>query len=194
MAKLYFRYSAMNSGKSTALIQAAYNYEERGMKVVVVKPAIDTKADASVISRLGTSREADILPSHNDNLRQMLDSEYDRAPYQCVLVDEAQFLTPGQVEQLFWFAVDKDIPVLTYGLRSDFMTQGFPGSTRLLELAHELQELKTICRCGKKAVFNGRKQGGNFVASGDQVAIDGEQAIEYESLCATCYKTLVLNA
>jgi thymidine kinase len=110
-----------------------------------------------------------------------------------VLVDEAQFLTPGQIDELFWFAVDRDIPVMTYGLRSDFKTNGFPGSTRLLELAHELQELKTICRCGKKAVFNGRKRDGAFISSGDQVAIDGEGAIDYESLCASCYKKLVLR-
>jgi thymidine kinase len=109
-----------------------------------------------------------------------------------VLVDEAQFLTPEQIDQLFWFAVDEDIPVLTYGLRSDFKTNGFPGSSRLLELAHELQELKTICRCGRKAVFNGRKTNGQFIASGSQVAIEGENQIDYESLCGSCYKKLVL--
>jgi thymidine kinase len=183
----------MNSGKSTALIQAAYNYEERGMKVVVVKPAIDTKADNAIVSRLGTSRTADILPGHDENLGRLLANHHTSTPFACVLVDEAQFLTPEQVEQLFWFAVDKDIPVMTYGLRSDFKTNGFPGSTRLLELAHELQELKTICRCGKKALFNGRKRNGEFIASGSQVAIDGEDAVDYESLCANCYKKLVLD-
>lgn len=183
----------MNSGKSTALIQAAYNYEERGMPVVVVKPAIDTKGETTISSRLGTSREANILPNHTDNLRALLDEYSKDNPFKCVLVDEAQFLTAKQVDQLFWFAVDRDIPVMTYGLRSDFKTNGFPGSTRLLELAHELQELKTICRCGKKAVFNGRKRGGTFIASGSQVAIDGEGKIDYESLCASCYKKLVLR-
>ena len=183
----------MNSGKSTALIQAAYNYEERGMKVAVVKPSIDTKADTAIVSRLGTSRDADILPGPGDSIRALLDDRYANEQLACVLVDEAQFLTPTQVDELFWFAVERDIPVMAYGLRSDFKTNGFPGSTRLLELAHELQELKTICRCGKKAVFNGRKRNGEFISSGDQVAIDGEAAIDYESLCAVCYKKLVLN-
>lgn len=194
MAKLYFRYSAMNSGKSTALIQAAFNYEERGMRVVVIKPAIDTKADSSIISRLGAARTADILPAAGDNVRVLLDKRLQDGLFECVLVDEAQFLTPEQVDELFWFAVERDIPVLTYGLRSDFKTVGFPGSTRLLELSHELQELKTICRCGKKALFNGRRVNGRFVASGEQVAIDGENAIEYESLCAKCYKKFVVGA
>jgi thymidine kinase len=192
MGKLYFRYSAMNSGKSTALLQAAYNYEERGMKVVVVKPAIDTKADNAIVSRLGTSRQADILPKSDDDLGLLLDKYLNNVSYKCVLVDEAQFLSREQVDALFWFAVEKNIPVLAYGLRSDFKTNGFPGSTRLLELAHELQELKTICRCGKKAVFNGRKRNGRFIASGSQVAIEGEAAIDYESLCAVCYKKLVI--
>ena len=183
----------MNSGKSTALIQAAYNYEERGMSVVVVKPAIDTKGDAAITSRLGTTRQADILPHSDDNVYELLEAHIQQSPVQCVLVDEAQFLSPQQIDQLFWFAVDHDIPVMTYGLRTDFKTNGFPGSTRLLELAHELQELKTICRCGKKAVFNGRKLNGEFIASGSQVAIDGEDAVDYESLCASCYKKLVLH-
>ena len=194
MAKLYFRYSAMNSGKSTALIQAAFNYEERGMRVVVIKPAIDTKAESSIVSRLGAARTADILPAAGDNVRVLLDKRLQDGLFECVLVDEAQFLTPEQVDELFWFAVERDIPVLTYGLRSDFKTVGFPGSTRLLELSHELQELKTICRCGKKALFNGRRVNGRFVASGEQVAIDGENAIEYESLCAKCYKKFVVGA
>lgn len=163
------------------------------MSVVVVKPAIDTKGDAAITSRLGTTRQADILPRKDDNVYELLDAYIQHSPVQCVLVDEAQFLTPQQIDQLFWFAVDRDIPVMTYGLRTDFQTNGFPGSTRLLELAHELQELKTICRCGKKAVFNGRKLNGEFIASGSQVAIDGEDAIEYESLCANCYKKLVLH-
>jgi thymidine kinase len=193
MAKLYFRYSAMNSGKTTALLQAAYNYEERGMSVIVIKPAIDTKGNNELSSRLGTVRKADIVSKGQDNIRAILDARLADTPLRCVLVDEAQFLTPKQVDELFWFAVEKDIPVLAYGLRSDFQTKGFPGSTRLLELAHELQELKTICGCGRKAVFNGRKQNNKFISSGEQVAIDGKGAIDYESLCAACYKNLVLD-
>ena len=186
MAKLYFRYSAMNSGKTTALIQAAYNYEERGMRVLVMKPSIDTKGDQAVTSRLGASRNVDILLEPQMSPRSMLDSH--TATIKCVLIDEAQFLQSAQVDELFWFAVEQDIPVLAYGLRTDFQTAGFPGATRLLELAHELQELKTICRCGKKAVLNGRKIDGSFIFEGDQVAIDGKQNVEYESLCAKCYK------
>jgi thymidine kinase len=195
MAKLYFRYSAMNSGKTTALIQAAFNYEERGMRVVVIKPQIDTKGDDQIISRLGTNRKVDVLLGHNQSIAELqaLDSIASDQPLRCVLVDEAQFLTPEQVEDLFWFAVNTDIPVMAYGLRSDFQMKGFPGATRLLELAHELQELKTICRCGRKALLNGRKRNGEFISEGDQVAIEGKAKIEYESLCGRCYQELVLN-
>lgn len=184
----------MNSGKSTALIQAAYNYEERGMAVIVMKPAVDSKGERKVVSRLGANRVADILLKPDDSARTVLDAQFKKSPFQCVLIDEAQFLAHEQVDDLFWFAVERDIPVLTYGLRTDFRTKGFPGSTRLLELAHELQELKTICRCGRKAVLNGRKQQGVFLSSGNQVAIEGEDKIEYESLCGACYKKLVYDA
>ena len=184
MAKLYFRYSAMNSGKTTALIQAAFNYEERGMRTVVIKPSIDTKGGKKIVTRLGISREVDILLGPDQSIMQALDKYKD---CHCILVDEAQFLTPKQVDELFWYASQCDVPVLTYGLRTDFQTVGFPGATRLLELAHELQEIKTICRCGKKAVLNGRKVDGAFVFEGNQVAIEDMQRIEYESLCASCY-------
>lgn len=188
MAKLYFRYSAMNSGKTTALIQAAYNYEERGMKVLVVKPSVDTKGNNTICSRIGVTRQVDILVGPRESLTEILGTYKD---FHCVLVDEAQFLSPKQVDELFWFAAINDIPVMAYGLRTDFKTIGFPGATRMLEIAHELQELKTICRCGKKALFNGRKRNGKFIAEGSQVAIDGADKIEYESLCANCYKQLV---
>ncbi|HSX05034.1 MAG TPA: thymidine kinase [Candidatus Saccharimonadales bacterium] len=184
MAKLYFRYSAMNSGKTTSLIQAAFNYEERGMHPVIVKPAIDTKGAGMVVSRLGVSRPVDILLGPKASVKRALAKYPD---CHCVLVDEAQFLTPTQVEELFWYATKQHVPVLAYGLRTDFQTKGFPGASRLLELAHELQELKTICRCGKKALLNGRKLAGQFIFEGSQVAIEGEQAVEYESLCANCY-------
>ena len=184
MAKLYFRYSAMNSGQTTALIQAAFNYEERGMHPVIVKPAIDTKGESTVVSRLGAKRQVDILLTSDDDVSEVL-AAYPSC--HCILVDEAQFLTPQQVDDLFWYATKHNVPVMAYGLRTDFQTRGFPGATRLLELAHELQELKTICRCGKKALLNGRKRAGQFIFEGDQVAIDGEEQIDYESLCASCY-------
>jgi thymidine kinase len=178
----------MNSGKTTALLQVAHNYEERGMKVVIMKPSTDTKGKAKIVSRLGLTRNVDVLVPPNESVQQLLEPLEDLA---CILIDEAQFLTPAQVDELFWFAADKNIPVMAYGLRTDFQTHGFPGSTRLLELAHDLQEIKTICRCGKKAVFNGRKLNGAFISEGSQVAIEGEGNVDYESLCASCYKKLV---
>ncbi len=190
MAKLYFRYSAMNSGKSTALLQTAYNYEERGMKVAILKPAIDKKGDDQVVSRLGLRRTADALIKADDNIRVLLAKH---PKVRCILLDEAQFLQPGQVDELFWYAVHGSVPVIAYGLRTDFAMVGFPGAARLLQLAHDIQELKTICRCGKKAVVNGRKIQNAFVKVGEQVAIDGEGAVEYESLCGACYDRLVIQ-
>lgn len=191
VAKLYFRYSAMNSGKTTALIQAAFNYEERGMRAIVLKPGIDTKGGTQIVSRIGAKRKVDIVLESGASVRKVVNDYRGKDDLHCILVDEAQFLEPSQVDELFWFAVNENVPVLSFGLRTDFMTKGFPGSTRLLELAHELQELKTICRCGKKALFNGRKLDGVFVSEGSQVAIDGEDAVEYESLCALCYQNEV---
>lgn len=184
MAKLYFRHGAMNSGKSTALLQVAYNYEERGSKVLIAKPSIDAKAADNVTSRLGVSRKVDLLVSPTDNLREAFLKAGDGVA--CLLIDEAQFLTKEQVEQALAIAVLDNVPVLAYGIRTDFRTAGFPGSTRLLEIAHTLEELKTICRCGRKAMFNGRKGPNGFIFDGDQVAIDSIDAT-YESLCANCY-------
>lgn len=187
MAKLYFRYGAMNSGKSTALLQAAFNYEERGQRVLLAKPAIDSKGDNQIVSRLGVSRTVDFLIFPDSNLRDLTSSHsVGEQAIACLLVDEAQFLTSAQVDQALELAVLQGIPVLAYGIRTDFLTVSFPGSRRLLEIAHSLEELKTICRCGKKAMFNGRLQGGKFTFSGDQVAIDGE-SVSYESLCSACY-------
>lgn len=187
MAKLYFRYGAMNSGKSTALLQVAHNYEERDMHVLLVKAEIDTKGASQIVSRMGTSRQVDILASPDLDLAKAIRQwSKDVEKVSCVLVDEAQFLTPGQVNQLLELTVQDNIPVIAYGLRSDFRTESFPGSKRLFEVAHTIEELKTICRCGRKAIFNGRKIGDTFVFEGEQVAIDGER-VEYESLCGSCY-------
>ncbi len=194
MAKLYFRYGAMNSGKSTSLLQAAYNYEERGQHVLLAKPAIDTKGASQIDSRLGMTREVDFLIGAEDDARALFDEHNRGRDIACLLIDEAQFLTAEQVDDLFRIAVEDGIPVLAYGIRNDFLTHAFPGSARLLAIAHSLEELKTICRCGRKAVFNGRVVGGRFVFDGDQVAIDegadGSAAPElttYESLCGSCY-------
>jgi thymidine kinase len=186
MGKLYFRHGAMNSGKSTALLQVAYNYEERGQHVLIAKPAIDTKGDSQVVSRLGMVRNVDFLILPNENLRDKLKHYTGGSKVDCLLLDEAQFLTAAQVDQAMEIAVLDGIPVLAYGIRTDFLTHGFPGSIRLLEIAHSLEELKTICRCGKKAMFNARLKNGEFVFDGDQVAIDGDE-VTYESLCPNCY-------
>lgn len=190
VAKLYFRYGAMNSGKSTALLQAAFNYEERGQRVLLAKPATDTKGDGAVVSRLGVTRDADFCVAPGEAMLGAFVHAAGGDPggdaVACLLVDEAQFLSAEQVDDLLRIAVLHDVPVLAYGIRTDFRTRAFPGSARLMEIAHSLEELKTICRCGRKALFNGRRVGQRFVFEGDQVAIDGE-AVTYESLCATCY-------
>ena len=194
MAKLYFRFGAMNSGKSTAMLQAAHNYEERGHRVLIAKPAIDTKGDTSIVSRLGVVREVDFLitggtPVRNEFARRRAEVQESGADeVSCLLIDEAQFLTPTQVDDALRIALLDDVPVLAYGIRTDFQTVAFPGSRRLLEIAHSLEELKTICRCGRKAIFNSRKLNGSFVFDGDQVAIDGD-SVTYESLCGSCYLT-----
>ena len=192
VSKLYFRYGAMNSGKSTALLQAAHNYEERDQHVLLAKPAVDSKGDKAILSRLGVDRQVDFLITPKENLRDAF-ANYVSAfksktgqAIACLLIDEAQFLTREQVDQAMEIAVLDDIPVLAYGIRTDFLTDGFPGSIRLLEIAHSLEELKTICRCGRKALFNARLVNGAFVFEGDQVAID-QGNVTYESMCPSCY-------
>ena len=206
MAKLYFRYGSMNSGKSTSLLQAAYNYEERGQHVLLAKPEIDTKGAEQIDSRLGMKRSVDFLIGPDDDLRSLFaehrarvkrdaaaalvpESDEHEVDLACLLIDEAQFLTPEQVDDLLRIVVLDGVPVLAYGIRTDFQTQAFPGSARLMELAHSLEELKTICRCGRKALFNARLVGGRFVFEGDQVAIDelSTERVTYEALCAEDY-------
>lgn len=182
----------MNSGKSTALLQAAFNYEERGQEVLLAKPQIDTKGDATIVSRLGLTRVVDFVVAPDEDIFDKFLLErvrvHDRTgkAVSCLLVDEAQFLTEGQVDDLLRIAILEGVPVLAYGIRTDFQTVAFPGSRRLLEIAHSLEELKTICRCGRKAVFNARKVGERYVFDGDQIAIDGVD-VTYESLCGACY-------
>ena len=188
MAKLYFRYGAMNSGKTTALLQVAFNYKERGIRVLILKPSIDTKGSDCIVSRLGVRCKVDQLVTPEMNIIELVraDCAAHGAPA-CVLCDESQFFTAEQAEQLFLVTVDLNIPVICYGLRADFMTRGFPGSTRLLELAHTIEEMKTICACGRKATCNGRKINGEYVFEGDQVAIDMQGDVEYQSLCPQCW-------
>jgi len=182
----------MNSGKSTALLQAAFNYEERSQQVLLAKPEIDTKGESLIVSRLGVSRAVDFTVSPDEDIFEKFAAQRARVlretgtDVSCLLVDEAQFLSEGQVDDLLRIAILDRVPVLAYGIRTDFQTIAFPGSRRLLEIAHSLEELKTICRCGRKAVFNARKVGDDFIFDGDQVAIDGVD-VEYESLCGACY-------
>ncbi len=185
MAKLHFKYGAMNSGKSDTLIKTAYNYTERGLNVITIKPAIDTKGEAMIVARGGHERSVDILADTDTDLETEVLRHQDIA---VVLVDESQFLSSEQISQLFRLSKQHDISIICYGLRADFQTNVFPGSKRLFEVADNIEKLPTMCFCGSQAEFNTRKVNGNYVFSGDQVAIDGEQAVEYDSLCGVCYQ------
>lgn len=188
MSKLYFRYGAMNSGKSTNLMQVAHNYEERGMRVILIKPSTDKKGGDKLVSRLGVERRVDLLIDSGKNVYDEVSKwNEEKFSVDCILVDEVQFLKSYQIDQLFEISVVLNIPVICYGLRTDFKMQGFEGSTRLLLLAHSIEEMKTICKCGRKAILNGRTVNGKFVFEGEQIAIDHIDNVEYESLCGHCY-------
>ena len=191
MAKLHFRYGAMNSGKSTALMQVAYNYEELNYKVIVMKSSLDTKGDNYLVSRIGAKRKIDhyIYP---DSFIPDLIKEDLKKEINCILIDEAQFLKEKQVEELYVISKEYDIPIICYGLRTNFRSETFEGSKRLLELADEMEELITICPCGKKARFNARKANGKFTRTGNTIEIDGaNEKVEYLPLCGECYIKLV---
>ena len=192
MAKLYFRYGAMNSGKTALLLQAAYNYEQRGMKTLVLKPSIDTKGGDYIVSRIGLERKIDHSIKKDEDIYGYLKNNI--SGIACIFVDEVQFLSKNQVEDLLQIVVDFDIPIICYGLRTDFKTEGFEGSTRLLEIAHSIEELKTICECGRKAIFNCRKVNGCFTFSGSQVAIDEGGIVTYDSLCPRGYYEKLKNS
>lgn len=185
MAKLYFRYGTMNSGKTALLLQAAFNYEQKKMKTMILKPEVDTKGGNYLVSRIGLKRKVDHIIKKDENVYQTIKDKIDSIA--CIFVDEAQFLKPSQVDELMMLVVEKNVPIICYGLRTDFQTNGFPGSSRLLEIAHKIEELKAICECGEKAIYNVRKVDGKITFSGEQVAIDGEKEITYDSLCAKCY-------
>lgn len=188
MAKLYFRYGAMNCGKSTALMQVVHNYLERGMQAIVIKPYTDTKGGNKIVSRLGIEREVDIVIRPDECVKTAIRTWMAKnGRLDCILVDEVQFFKAEQIDAFLEIAVCDNVPIICYGLRTDFAMRGFEGSERLLLLAHSLEELKTICRCGRKAILNGRTIDSQFVFEGEQVAIDSGGAIAYESLCAKCY-------
>ena len=182
MSKLFFRYAAMNAGKSTALLQVAHNYEERGMAVRLFTAAHDDRAGAGIIgSRLGLQREAETFGPDTEFVREHLGEGV-----ACLLIDEAQFLTPGQVRQLHRLAHTGRVPVICWGLRSDFLGNAFPGSAALLTLADDLEEMKTICACARKATMNIRTDGaGRRVREGEQVVIGGNE--RYRAVCPRCF-------
>lgn len=192
MAQLYFRYGAMGCGKTMQLLQVAFNYEERGLKVCVIKPATDTKNGTKLLTRIGPERETNFCFMRRENLFNKIKKEY--SDVACVLVDESQFLTPKQADQLMQVVTKLNIPVVCYGLRLNFRQEsgGFEGSTRLLQIAHKVEELKTICTCGRKATMNTRWLNGKLVIDGPDILIDdGTTDIQYRAICPSCfYKTL----
>jgi thymidine kinase len=193
MAKVYFYYAAMNAGKSTVLLQSSYNYRERGMRTLLFTPAIDTRYGSGRIeSRIGL-RSGAISLSAVDNILARVRHEHAAQPVACVLVDEAQFLTADQAWQLSDVADALDIPVLCYGLRTDFQGKLFPGSAALLGIADDLTELKTICHCGRKATMNLRvDRDGRAVKEGAQVEIGGND--RYVAMCRRHFKEALAGA
>jgi thymidine kinase len=195
MAKLYFRYAAMNAGKSTELLKDAHNYEERGLGARLFTAKIDTRAGMGVIySRLGLQRAAEVFDDSTDFERLLAEPSPQApllpgvagAPVACVFIDEAQFLAPAQVEQLHRIAHLQGLPIICYGLRSDFLGKAFPGAAALLTLADSLDELKTICACRRKASMNARlNQNGQRVREGAQVHIGGNES--YIAMCPACF-------
>ena len=183
MAKLYFNYAAMNAGKSTILLQSSYNYHERGMQTLLLKPAIDNRENLvdHIKSRIGIKAEADCFQP-GDDLEAHILRAHEQKPLDCVLVDEAQFLSVDQVWQLSRVADNHRIPVMCYGLRTDFQGELFPGSMALLAVADDIRELRTLCWCGKKATMTLRiDASGKAVTQGEQVEIGGND--RYISLC-----------
>ena len=184
MAKLYFKYGAMGSSKSAQALITKFNYEEKGMSVWLIKPSVDTRDGADLIrSRIGLEAHARVItPGQN------IAEEYRReGRHDVIITDEAQFFTPAQIDQLRAIVDEEDIPVLCFGLRTDFLTRFFPGSQRLMELADSITEIKTVCACGRKATVNARIDGsGRIVTSGGQILLGGNDS--YVAMCHRCWK------
>ena len=186
MAKLHFKYGTMYIGKSIDLIRTAHNYEECGYNVLVMKPIIDTKGADMLDSRVGLKRKVDILINDDSILKLLKNKITDNLA--CIFIDEAQFLNKKQIDELFFITKKLDIPVICYGLRTNFKMESFEGSRRLLEIADELEELKTLCKCMEIARFAGRKVNNEYTLDGLEVKIDGkDENIEYVPLCGKCY-------
>ena len=187
MAKLYFKYGAMGSSKSANALITKFNYEERGMRVWLIKPATDTRdGEGLIASRIGLSAKADII-SHEESIIALLDK---MSGIDVIITDECQFFTPEQIDELREIVNFRDIPVLCFGLRTDFMTHLFPGSRRLLEVADAITEIKTICSCGAKAIVNARIDSeGHVITSGSQVFIGGNDS--YVAMCHKCWSRAI---
>ena len=185
MAKLIFKYSTMNSGKTLDLIRTIHNYEENNYKVLVLKPEIDKKGDNKITTRVGLERKVDFLIKETDSIINLLKGNLENI--ECIFIDEAQFLNEGQVDELFIITKAMDIPVICYGLRNNFKLESFEGSRRLLEISDSLEEFKTLCYCGDIARYAARKVNGKYVVEGDVVVIDGEDNIEYIPFCGKHY-------
>ncbi len=187
MAKLYFKYGAMGSSKTANALITRFNYAERGMKVWLIKPSVDTRDGASAIrSRIGLAAEAEIITPDMD-----VYEEYKRhGDCDVIITDECQFFTTAQIDQLRKIVDKLDIPVLCYGLRTDFLTHTFEGSRRLFEVADSITEIKTICSCGKKAIVNARIDGeGRIVTEGGQIMLGGNDA--YVAMCHSCWQNAI---
>lgn len=185
MAKLYFKYGAMGSSKTAQALITKFNYEERGMKVWLAKPAIDVRdGELMIKSRIGLCEPAYAIYK-DENVYEYFKT-INHAPFDVIIIDECQFLTPEQVDQLGQIVIDFDIPVLCFGLRTDFRTEMFPGSKRLLEIAESISEIKTICECGRKASVNARiDEHGNVITEGEQVLLGGND--RYTAMCYKCW-------
>lgn len=185
MAKLIFKYSTMNSGKTIDLIRTVHNYEENNCKVLVMKPKIDTKAGSNIQTRIGLERKVDILVDENASIMELLKGKLN--DIKCIFVDEAQFLNCSQVDEFFIITKAVDVPVICYGLRNDFKLDSFDGSKRLLEISDTLEEFKTLCFCGDVARYAARKVDGKYAIEGAKVVIDGTKNVEYVPLCGKHY-------
>lgn len=183
MAKLYFKYGAMGSSKSAQALTTKFNYEEKGMTVWLIKPGTDTRDGADIIrSRIGLEQKAQII-SPDESITE---AYHNAGNYDVIIADEAQFLTPSQIEELRTLVDEEDLPVLCFGLRTDFQTHFFPGAKRLMELADSITEIKTICECGSKATVNARfDDSGRIITEGDQVVLGGND--RYTAMCHRCW-------
>jgi len=191
MAKLYFRYGAMGCGKTRDIIKVWYNYNEKGKNAIIIKPSIDTKGNDKIVSRDKSELDTDYIIKEKENIYEIISKHRVNYNLDCILVDEAQFLSRRHVEELCEVVDEFDLPVICYGLRADFQDNLFPGSEALFIYADKIEEMKTICECLEGATRNVRFINGNPVFEGEQIAIDGMGEVTYQSMCRKCRKKLV---